>query len=92
MDWVEFPERGTLIAFTCISVGPPFMVAEGFDRKHPYCSGVVELEGGVRTAARIEGVEAAKPDTIKVGSSVSALYLHRGDKDDKRTYLAFKPA
>jgi uncharacterized OB-fold protein len=92
MQWIEFPEMGKLIAFTCISVGPPLMMAEGYDRKNPYCSGVVELEGGVRTAARIEGVEGSKPETIQIGSPVSALYLHRGDEEEKITYLAFTPA
>ena len=92
MEWIEFQESGKLIAFTCISVGPPFMVAEGYDRKHPYCSGVVELEGGVRTAARVEGVEGSKPETIQIGSAVSAVYLHRGEGEEKITYLAFKPA
>ena len=92
MEWIEFQEKGKLVAFTCISVGPPFMVAEGYDRKHPYCSGVVELEGGVRTAARIEGVDAAEPDTIKISTPVSAVYLHRGEGEEKRTYLAFKAA
>lgn len=92
MEWLEQQPHGKLVAFTCISVGPPFMAAEGYDRKHPYCSGVVELEGGVRTAARIEGVDPGKPDTIRVGLPVSAVYLHRGEGKEKRTYLAFKQA
>ncbi|MCK7509816.1 MAG: zinc ribbon domain-containing protein [Desulfobacterales bacterium] len=27
--------RGRLVAFTCISIAPPFMMAQGYDRKHP---------------------------------------------------------
>jgi len=42
LEWVELKGKGKLVAFTCISVGPSFMVKEGYDRKNPYCSGVVE--------------------------------------------------
>jgi len=90
-EWVEFKGSGKLVAFTCISVGPPFMVKEGYDRKNPYCSGVVELEEGVRTAARIEGVDSTKPETIKIGTPLSVEFLHRGEGEETKTFLAFKP-
>ena len=91
MVWVETEGRGKLSAFTCIAVGPPFMIAEGYDRKHPYCSGVVELDEGVRVVARIEGVDATKPETIKVGIPLAVRFLHRGEGDKRKTYLAFTP-
>jgi len=91
MQWVEFNKEGTLIAFTCIAVGPPFMIAEGYNRKKPYISGVVELDGGVRVDARIEGVDANRPDDIKVGMPVKAKFLHRGEGEITETYLAFEP-
>ena len=90
-EWVEFKGSGKLVAFTCISVGPPFMAEEGYDRKNPYCSGVVELEEGVRTAARIEGVDCTKPEVIKIGAPLSVEFLHRGEGEKKKTFLAFKP-
>jgi uncharacterized OB-fold protein len=90
MEWVEFKGNGRLVAFTCISVGLPFMVKEGYDRKHPYCSGVVELEEGVRTAARIEGVEGIRPDKIRIGTALSVAFLHRDEGEEKKTYLAFR--
>ena len=83
--------KGKLAAFTCIAVGPPFMVAEGYDRKNPYCSGVVELEEGVRVVARIEGVDTNKPETIKIGTPVTVRFLHRGEGENLRTFLAFRP-
>jgi hypothetical protein len=91
MEWVEMTGKGKLAAFTCISVGPPFMIGEGYDRKHPYCSGVVELDEGVRVVARIEEVDASKPETIKVGMPLSAKFLHRGEGENLKTYLAFEP-
>ena len=91
MQWVEMKGNGKLAAFTCIAVGPPFMAAEGYDRKNPYVSGVVELEEGVKVDARIEGVDGNKPETIKVGTPLTVKFLHRGEGENLRTFLAFKP-
>lgn len=91
MEWVEMKGKGKLAAFTCISVGLPFMIAEGYDRKRPYCSGVVALEEGTRAVARIEGVDGSKPETIKIGAPLQVEFLHRGEGDNLETFLAFKP-
>lgn len=89
-EWVQMKGSGKLAAFTSITVGPPFMIEEGFDRKNPYCVGVVELDEGVRIDARILGVDAKNPETIKVGTPMTAKYLHRGEGEDMKTYLAFE--
>lgn len=91
MEWIEMKGKGKLSAFTCIAIGPPFMIAEGYDRKNPYCSGVVELEEGVRVDARIEEVDTNRPEDIKVGMPLKVTFLHRGEGEDQKTYLAFKP-
>ena len=91
MEWVEIKGRGRLAAFTCITVAPPFMIAQGYDRNNPYCSGVVELEDGGRVDARIEGVDASKPEDIKIGMPLKAKFLHRGEGENLETYLAFEP-
>ena len=91
MEWVEIKGRGRLAAFTCITVAPPFMIAQGYDRNNPYCSGVVELEDGGRVDARIEGVDASKPQDIKIGMPLKAKFLHRGEGENLETYLAFEP-
>ena len=90
MEWVEMKGKGKLVAFTAISVGPPYMVAEGFDRKNPYCVGVVELEGGVKIDARIEGVDTKNPETIKVGISLTVKFLHRGEGEKMKTFIVFE--
>lgn len=92
MEWVEMKGEGRLAAFTCISVGPPFMIAEGYDRKHPYISGVVELEEGGRVDARIEGVDASQPEDINIGMPLKVRFLHRGEGENLKTYLVFQPA
>jgi len=91
MAWIEMKGKGRLSAFTCIAVAPPFMITEGYNRKNPYCSGVVELDEGVRVVARIEGVDTVNPESIKMGMPLTVNFLHRGEGDDLRTYLGFKP-
>jgi hypothetical protein len=92
MEWVEMKGKGKLAAFTCISIAPPFMIEQGYNRKNPYISGVVELEEGGRVDARIEGLDPGKPEEIKVGMPLRVKYLHRDVGEKKETYLAFEPA
>lgn len=82
---------GRLVALTSISIAPPAMQEEGFNRKNPYCTGVVRLDEGPRVVARIEGVDARNPETIEIGIPVTAVYLHRGTGEDRTTQLAFRP-
>ena len=82
--------KGKLAAYTVITVGTPLMVEEGFDREHPYCSGIVELEGGVRITARILGVDVTQPDQIKIGTPVTVEYQERVHGGEKKTFLAFR--
>ena len=91
MEWVETKGEGHLVAFTCISIGPPAMIAEGYDRNNPYCSGAVELVEGPRVVAQIEGVNTLNPEAIKVGMPVKATFLHRGTDEDRKTVLGFTP-
>lgn len=91
MQWVEMQGKGKLAAFTCITIAPPFMIDQGYNRKNPYCSGVVELEEGGRVDARIEGVDAGNPEAINVGMPLKVKFLHRKEGDHMETYLAFTP-
>ncbi|MDY6795862.1 MAG: Zn-ribbon domain-containing OB-fold protein [Actinomycetota bacterium] len=90
MEWFEFGGEGELAAFTCIFIGPPHMVREGYDRKHPYCTGVVKLAEGPRIVARIEGVDASDPESVKVGLPLQMTFLERGEGEEAFTSLAFK--
>ncbi len=91
MEWVPLKGNGKLLAFTSIVVAPPNMVKEGFDRKNPYLVGVVELDEGVKTVARIVEMDAKKPEKIKVGTPLKAEFLEKGTEPAKQTSLAFKP-
>ncbi len=92
MEWVELQGKGKLAAFTIIAVGPPYMIAEGYDRQHPYVTGVVQLADGVRVDARIEGVDASKPEAIKIGLPLKVKFLHRGEGEKAKTVLIFTAA
>lgn len=83
---------GKLAAFTCISIGPSFMIAEGYDRRNPYCSGVVELEEGPRVDARIEGVDPKQPEKIQIGTPLRVKFVHSQRDGRPVTYPAFTPA
>ena len=90
MKLVDMKGKGKLAAYSVIAVGTPLMVEEGFDREHPYCSGVVELEEGARVTARILGVDLAKPDQIKIGMPVTVEYVEAMHGGEKKTFLAFR--
>jgi uncharacterized OB-fold protein len=91
MQWIELKGKGRLAAFTCINIPPPFMIAQGYNRKNPYYTGVVELEEGGRVDARIEGLDTGNPEAVKVGMPLKAKFLHRGEGTNMETYLAFEP-
>ena len=91
MEWVETSGEGQLVAFTCIAIGTSAMIAEGYDRNNPYCSGAVELVEGPRVVAQIEGVDTLNPETIKIGMPVKATFLHQGVDEDRKAVLGFTP-
>lgn len=91
MEWIQLQGTGKLVAFTSIVVGPPDMVKEGFDRNNPYVVGVVELDEGVKTVGRIVGVDAKKPEQIKIGTPLKAEFIQKGTGPDRGILLAFKP-
>jgi uncharacterized OB-fold protein len=91
MEWVEMPQVGKLVAFTTVHIGLAAMIDAGYDRKNPYCVGIVELGGGSRISAQILGVDATKPEDISIGMEVRVAFVERGDGEDQRTFLAFQP-
>lgn len=91
LEWIEYAGHGRLAAFTCIRIVPPTMQMWGYDRQHPYCSGVVELEEGGRVVAIIDAVDPTHPEDIHIGLPLTVRYRHRGEGDSKQTLLAFVP-
>lgn len=94
MEWLPLSGRGSLLGYTFIYIGLPAMTAAGYDRLHPYCSGVVRLEEGPAISALIipahiggsapAGATAASTG-LRVGLPVRAVF-------GLPTGLAFEPS
>jgi uncharacterized protein len=92
MEWVELAGKGRLLAFTVVNVGPSAMIAVGYDRKNPYCVGIVRLDEGPKISAQILDVDVAHPEKIKIGMELRVAFIERGEGNAKKTFLGFKPA
>ena len=97
IEWTELKGKGKIVSYTVIGVGPWTMISEGYDREHPYCSGIVELEEGPRITTQILGVDVDKPENIKIGTPVTADFVERGSfslvpevANVRKAYLVFK--
>lgn len=90
LEWVETSGHGKLAGFTVVYIAPNFMLEQGFGRDKPYVSGIVELDEGVKISARITGVDATKPEEIKVGTPLTIDFITTGEGDEAKTFLAFK--
>ncbi len=90
MEAVELSGKGTLAAYSVIYIAPSAMIQAGYDRKNPYCAGVVKLEEGPSICAQILGVDMAHPETIVIGTPVRATFLTRGEGEAARTFLGFE--
>ncbi len=91
MEWVELSGQGKLSAFTVVYVPPSAMISAGYDRKNPYCVGIVKLAEGPSISAQILGVDVQHPEAIKIGTELRATFIERGEGDAHRTLLAFEP-
>lgn len=87
---VEMKGAGKLAAYSVITVPPPLMVEEGFDRNTPYCSGVVALEEGPKVIARILDLDLDRPEQIQIGTPLSVAYVEAEHAGRMRTFLAFR--
>lgn len=90
LTWVEFSGKATLAAFTSIYIAPTAMIAEGYGRDNPYLAGVVQLDEGVKISAQVLGLDAKKPEEIKIGTPLQAKFVERGEGEKKKTFLAFR--
>jgi uncharacterized OB-fold protein len=49
------------------------------------------LDEGVKAVARIVGVDAKKPEQIKVGTALQAEFMTKEEGGVRKTSLGFKP-
>lgn len=91
MKWVQMSGKGKLAAFTSITVGTPFFVEKGYDRKKPYVFSIIKLEEGPMVSGQLVGVDESKPDTIKIETPLKATFLETEIKGETRVDLGFEP-
>ncbi len=89
IEWHQFSGKARLSTFTCISIVPVYMAAQGYGRDNPYCTGVVTLEEGPRISARILGVDGGNPQSIRTGMD---LVLDLEELDPEHPCPTFRPA
>lgn len=90
MTWQELSGDATLVAYTVVNIGPSAMIDAGYDRKNPYCTGIVELAEGPRISAQIVGVDTTRPESIEIGLPLRVTFVTRGNSESK--FLGFEPA
>jgi uncharacterized OB-fold protein len=90
MAWEEMGGKGKLVAFTTVHIAPTAMIEAGYDRKNPYCTGIVQLEGGPSISAQIIGLDAARPEELQIGMPLRLAFVQRGEGEKAQTYLAFE--
>ncbi len=90
MEPIELSGKGKLSAYSVIYIATTAMIQAGFDRKNPYCAGVVQLEEGPSICAQVIGADVAHPGSIKIGSPLAATFLERGEGEAKKTFLGFQ--
>ena len=90
MEAVELSGKGKLTAFSVIYIGTSAMIRAGFDRKKPYCTGIVQLDEGPCVSAQIIGADVSQPENIKIGAPATIAFLDRVEGENTKTYLGFQ--
>ncbi|MBE0687002.1 MAG: Zn-ribbon domain-containing OB-fold protein [Anaerolineaceae bacterium] len=76
---IELAGDGKLQAYSVVYVPTSKMVAAGFGRENPNCVGIVKLSEGPMVSAEIYGFDLTQPEKIKIGTSVKAKFIERGE-------------
>jgi len=90
MEWMQMSGVGELIGFSAIHIGLPAMIAAGYNRERPYCSGIVRLSEGPTISGLIVGENDSCPEEIAVGLRLQAAFV--GLSPDGQVVLAFEKA
>jgi uncharacterized OB-fold protein len=90
LAWELLSGKGVLAAFTALHIGPRSMQIAGYDRKNPYCSGIVHLEEGPAISAQILGLDVVSPENNQIGAPLQVIFVDRDQGEDTQTILAFE--
>jgi uncharacterized protein len=92
MEWVEFAGEGMLQAYTIVYIGTSAMIEAGYNRKNPYCVGIVKTKEGPMISTLIVGVDPFEPEAIEIGAPLKVKFIDHGEGEGIKTLLAFEPA
>jgi uncharacterized OB-fold protein len=90
MEWVQLSGHGKLVSYSVVRVGTTYYEAKGYSRDNPYCWGVVQLEEGPRISALLLGADLSRPDSIKIGQPVEAVFSEKGTEEGERNPVTFR--
>ncbi len=90
LAWEALSGEGELRAFTTIHIAPTAMLAAGYGRDNPYCSGVVQLREGPSISAQILDVDVAHPENIAIGAPLKVDFVAHGEGENVHATLAFR--
>ena len=90
MEAAELSGKGKLTAYSVIYIATSAMIQAGYDRKNPYCAAVFQLDEGPSICAQLVGADLSHPETIQIGSLVTATFIDRGEGETKKTFLGFE--
>lgn len=79
LEILELGGEGTLQAYSVVYVPTSKMIAAGFGRENPNCVGIVKMSEGPMVSTEIYGFDLTQPEKIKIGTSVKAKFIERGE-------------
>lgn len=92
-SWIDLTGmKGTLSTFSCVHVGTQRFVDRGFTMKNPYAFGIVTLENGASLTGLLDGVDAKKPDSIKIGIPMRVTFIESTTPAGVQVDVGFTPA
>ena len=90
MEWFQFSGRGRLVSYSVVRVGTTYYEEKGYSRDNPYCWGVVQLDEGPRISALLVGADLSRPDSIKIGQPLEAVFPDKPEEEGEKTPVIFR--
>ena len=87
VEWKELSQNGKIETFTNIHVSTTPFIQRGYDMKHPHYYAIVKLPEGPMISAQLVGFDPSKPETVEVGTPVTASFI----LTKEGMLLAFEP-
>jgi len=87
MEWQELDGKGKLIAFSIMYSPSPVSLPSSPNQS--YCTGIVELQSGVKISAHILGLNLSDPSLIQLNIPVRLCFIEGQENNLSKVHLAF---